>query len=240
MSISAPTIVTRAEWGANPLQGTPVPQPNYRFLTLHHAAGFSASNVAEGKAQVKRIQQLHQEGNGWADIGYHFLIDAAGNIYQGRPYLQDIPLSQKPSLIVGAHVAGQNTGNIGVCLLGCFHPEANASTCNDVLTLSIETPLVQLLAFLSVSYGMVPTNIKGHKDFTSTACPGSNLYPRLPEIRQLVQHSLAAAATGALDGGITPAVGQPSPTTPPDDRWTAALRRARPKGASAVTAAQDG
>ena len=88
MSISAPTIITRSEWGASPLKGNPVAQPHYRFLTLHHAAGFSASDVDEGKIQVKRIQRLHQEGNGWADIGYHFLIDAAGNIYQGRPYMK--------------------------------------------------------------------------------------------------------------------------------------------------------
>jgi hypothetical protein len=56
-----------------------------------------------------------------------------GNIYQGRPYLRDVSLSQKPTLVIGAHVAGHNTGNVGICLLGCFHPETNASTCNDVL-----------------------------------------------------------------------------------------------------------
>ena len=239
MTISAPTIITRSEWGASPLKGNPVAQPHYRFLTLHHAAGFSASDVDEGKIQVKRIQRLHQEGNGWADIGYHFLIDAAGNIYQGRPYMQDVSLSQQPPLIVGAHVAGHNTGNIGVCLLGCFHPETNASTCNDVLTQSVETALVQLFAFLCARYGMVPTNIKGHRDFTSTACPGSNLYPRLPEIRLLVQ-SLTAEATVAPSGGSSPGVGQPTPPATSDDRWTAALRRASPTGASAVTAAQDG
>ena len=136
MSISAPTIITRSEWGASPFKGDPVAQPHYRFLTLHHAAGFSASDVDEGKIQVKRIQRLHQEGNGWADIGYHFLLDAAGNIYQGRPYMENISLSEKPRLVVGAHVAGHNSANIGVCLLGCFHPETNASTCNDVLTQS--------------------------------------------------------------------------------------------------------
>ena len=108
----------------------PTPLP---LSTLHHAAGFSASDLADGKVQVKRIQRLHQEGNGWADIGYHFLIDAAGTMYQGRPYTQDISLVQKPTLVIGVHVAGHNTGNVEICLLGCFHPETNASTCNDVL-----------------------------------------------------------------------------------------------------------
>jgi len=240
MPISAPTIITRSQWGANQFRGNPAPQPHYRFLTLHHAAGFSASTADEGKAQVKRIQHLHQEDNGWADIGYHFLLDAAGNIYQGRPYTEDVSLSQKPDLVIGAHVAGGNTGNIGVCLLGCFHPETNASTCNNVLTESIETSLVQLFAFFCANYGIVPTNIKGHRDFNSTACPGSNLYPRLPEVRFLVQQQLSAQSAGATTAGNTSGTSQPSPTATADDRWTAALRRARTAGASAVTAAQDG
>jgi N-acetylmuramoyl-L-alanine amidase len=240
MPISAPTIITRSSWGANGFQGTPAPQPHYRFLTLHHAAGFSASDVDEGKAQVKRIQRLHQEGNGWADIGYHFLIDAAGNIYQGRPYMQDISLLQRPTLVIGAHVAGGNTGNIGVCLLGCFHPETNASTCDDVLTESVETSLVQLCAFLCANYAIAPTHVKGHRDFNSTACPGSNLYPRLPEIRLLVQQVLSAEATGAAHRRGTADVTQPTPAATSDERWIAALRRAPTTGASAVTAAQDG
>jgi hypothetical protein len=240
MPLSAPIIITRSEWGANPLRGNPVPQPHYRFLTLHHAAGFSAADLGEGKAQVKRIQRLHQEGNGWADIGYHFLVDAAGNIYQGRPYMHDGSLSEKPTLVIGAHVTGRNTGNIGVCLLGCYHPETNASTCNDVLTESVETSLVQLVAFFCATYGIAPTSIKGHRDFTSTACPGSNLYPRLPEIRLLVQQVLSADASGAADGTESPEVTQPAPAAPADDRWTVALRRAHTTGASAVTAAQDG
>src|SRR5687767_14900784 len=114
MAIPAPHIITRSDWQANAFHGTPVAQPRYQFLTLHHAAGFFASDLAEGKEQVKRIQRLHQEENGWADIAYHFLIDKAGNIYQGRPYIQDVSLSQKPSLVIGSHVAGGNTGNIGV------------------------------------------------------------------------------------------------------------------------------
>ena len=86
---------------------------------------------------------------------------------------------------------------------------------------------------------MVPTNIKGHRDFTSTACPGSNLYPRLPEIRLLVQ-SLTAEAIGTPSGEGSPGVDQPTHPATAGDRWTAALRRATPTGASAVTAAQDG
>ncbi len=227
MSMSAPTIITRSEWRANPFKGNPVPQPRYQFLTLHHAAGFSASDLDEGKEQVKRIQRLYQEDKGWADIGYHFLIDAAGNIYQGRPYTQEVALSQKPTLVIGAHVAGGNTGNIGVCLLGCFHPETNASTCDDVLTESVSASLVQLFAFFCENYRVAPANIKGHRDFNATDCPGSNLYPRLPEVRLLVQ--------AALSG--------PSPRVAPVTsvgRWTAALQQASTSGASAVTAAQDG
>lgn len=233
MSITAPKIVTRTEWGARSFKGNPVRQPGYKFLTLHHAAGFSASDLDEGKTQVKAIQLLHQDDNGWSDIGYHYLIDAAGNIYQSRPYIDNAPLSNKPDLAVGAHAAGHNSKNIGVCLLGCFHPESNASTCNNVLTQAVSDSLVQLFTFFCQEYGISPANINGHEHFSQTACPGSNLIARLPEIRLLVQEVISGQTPGAGEGAAPGA-------TPASVRWTKALQQASTTGASARTARQDG
>ena len=122
--------------------------------------------------------------------------------------------------------------------LGCFHYETNASTCNDVLTQSVETALVQLLAFLCARYGMVPTNIKGHKDFTTPLVLGSNLYPRLPGIAYWCRASLVRPLLPPAEKTLRS--DQPTPPATSGDRWSAALRRASPTGASAVTAAQDG
>ncbi len=184
--IIPPPLITRAEWGAAPfIRGNPVPlaNPDYRYMTFHHAAGFSATTKEEGLRQVKAIQDLHQNVRGWSDIGYHFAIDRGGRLYQGRPFLDgSTSLEEVPVLALGAHVGGFNTGNIGVVILGCYHPP-EGSFCNEVITPEALNTYITLFAFLSERYGVAPELIRGHRDFSSTACPGDNNYPLLPGIR---------------------------------------------------------
>ena len=142
-------------------------------MTLHHSAGWAATTLEEGKAAVKSIQEFHQDGRGWSDIGYHFLVDMGGNIYQGRP-----------ETVLGAHVGGANTGNIGVCILGCYHPPETSISCYDEMTYSSEQSLIQLYAWISDTYGVEPKLLKGHRDyFGTTSCPGNNVWAKLPELR---------------------------------------------------------
>ncbi|MBC8216141.1 MAG: N-acetylmuramoyl-L-alanine amidase [Candidatus Marinimicrobia bacterium] len=167
-----PTIITRAEWGARaPTHGYSL-HPYYTKLTLHHAAGFSASNIEEGKEQMRAIQDLHQFVRGWSDIGYHFVVDKAGYIYQGRP-----------ETVIGAHVMDNNTGNIGVCVLGCYHPPE--PYCGDHLTEDTINSLVALYAWISGEYNYDPSVLRGHRDYpyNDTSCPGHNIYDKLPELR---------------------------------------------------------
>ena len=121
--IPKPNIISREEWGAEDPKRAYSYHPYFDKLTLHHAACCSADDIEEGKNQVYWIQDFHQNGRGWNDIGYHFLIDRAGNIYQGRP-----------ETVIGAHVGGENTGNIGVCLLGCYHPPETSYSCTQEIT----------------------------------------------------------------------------------------------------------
>lgn len=181
----APVVIPRTAWGARPYKGTPVAQPRYDFLVLHHAAGYHALTEAEGLARMQDIQRLHQDDRGWSDIAYHFLVDAAGRVYQGRPYVQNVPLDQRPDLVIGAHVAGQNTGKVGVCVMGCYHPPANG--CDDAVTPDALDALVRLMAFLCHRYGIAPDHLRGHRDFLGTDCPGDTLYALLPTIRSQVQ-----------------------------------------------------
>lgn len=185
--------MTRAAWGARPFEGTPVPQPRYDDLVLHHAAGFGAETLEEGIARVRQIQRLHQEERAWSDIGYHFVVDRGGRLYQGRPYAQPLPLSRQPDLVVGAHVGGHNTGRIGVCILGCYHPEATDRPCGDVPTDRSLEAVVRLLAFLCRAYAIPTDHIRGHRAFNETVCPGSRLEERLPEIRRRVEKMLTRA-----------------------------------------------
>lgn len=183
--IVAPTLVGRAAWGAAPFIGNPIPlnRPTYNDLTLHHTAGFSATTLAEGLEQVRRIQDFHQNGRGWRDIGYQFLMDQEGRLYQGRPFLNNaVAFEDGPPLAHGAHVGGRNTGNIGVSLMGCYHPPEGGG-CRDSMTAAATDSLLVVFAYLSERYGVSPDAIGGHRDFGATACPGDNNYAMLPRIR---------------------------------------------------------
>lgn len=169
--IPKPRIISREEWGAAPPNGDYSNHPYFDKLTLHHAACCGAENIQEGMEAVRNIQDFHINGRGWTDIGYHFLVDRAGNIYQGRP-----------ETVLGAHVGGANTGNIGVCLLGCYHPpEAN---CDQIMTLTSRDSIVKLFAWISQTYGQDPNVLLGHRDYYgTTSCPGDNVWPYLSGIR---------------------------------------------------------
>jgi len=170
-AIPKPTIISRQEWGAEDPKESYSYHPYFDKLTLHHAACCSADDIEEGKSQVYWIQNFHQNGRGWNDIGYHFLVDRAGNIYQGRP-----------ETVIGAHVGGANTGNIGVCLLGCYHPPE--SSCNQEITAESRQAIVTLFSWVSDTYGQNPTLLLGHRDyFGSTSCPGDNVWIELPRFR---------------------------------------------------------
>ncbi len=181
ITVDPPPLITRSEWDAEPFIGTPVPlaDPTYNYMTFHHAAGFSATSREEGIAQVKAIQDLHQNVRGWSDIGYQFVVDRGGRLYQGRPFLDaSTTLAELPALARGAHVGGFNTGNIGICLLGCYHPP-EGFFCSESITPEAYDTYVESFAFLGTNYGIDPGLIRGHRDFSSTACPGDNNYSLL-------------------------------------------------------------
>ena len=190
--ITAPRLRTRREWGADPFRGTPIPlnRPDYRYMTLHHTAGFAAVTLAQGLDQVKRIQDFHQNGRGWNDIGYQFLMDQEGRLYQGRPFMNpSVPFHIGPPLAHGAHVGGANTGNIGVSLMGCYHPSAGSNCRHEMTTTAIDSLLVTF-AFLAERYGVAPQLMRGHRDFNATSCPGDNNYVQLPTFRAQVAELL--------------------------------------------------
>lgn len=173
--MQAPQVVSRSAWQADPFKGTVTSLGTPERLVVHHAAGYAASNLALGTKQVKAIQRLHQgPTRNWSDIGYHFLIDAAGNLYQGRPYFKGATLDDVPRLAMGAHVLNQNSRKVGVCLLGCFHP--HAGNCDDIPTDRALATLRETLRFLMHAYGLQATAIGTHRDFLATSCPGDRLY----------------------------------------------------------------
>ena len=202
-TIIPPSLINRAEWNADPfIRGDPVPlaQPDYDRMTFHHAACCSANTYEEGVAQVKAIQNFHQDVRGWSDIGYHFILDQEGRVYQGRPFLDNRRnLSTPPRLAQGAHVGGFNRGNIGVAMLGCYHPPEGPS-CVDVLAPATKDSLITMFSYLKENYGVDTSNLFGHRDQGATSCPGDNNYSLLPQMRMDID-TLVARGNQALAQG---------------------------------------
>ena len=179
-----PAILDRAAWGADE---TIVRAPasyagRLRLAIVHHTAGSSPATPEESAAVVRGIQAYHVEGNGWNDIGYNFLIDPFGQVFEGR-------VGGVNRNVIGAHALGFNTGSTGVALLGNFEgapptPEARAALVG-LLAWRLDVGHVDPLAVVDfVSGGTTHTlrGVSGHRDVNSTACPGGVFYPDLDAI----------------------------------------------------------
>jgi len=153
-----PRIISRAEWGArNPTSTSAITRPVPRYF-IHHSEGTPCSTEAACKTIVKNIQDYHMNSNGWADIGYNFLVGEDGNAYEGRGWDR-----------VGAHSPNYNSQAYGVCMLGNFmNSNPNAAAQN----------VAQQLISCGISLGKLSSNysLHGHRDGTCTDCPGNALY----------------------------------------------------------------
>ncbi|QPM89394.1 N-acetylmuramoyl-L-alanine amidase [Pseudooceanicola algae] len=108
--------------------------------------------------RVAEVRRWHGQDNGWSDIGYHYLIDRDGTLATGRPLDR-----------TGAHVAGHNTGTIGISLFG-GHGSSADDAFGDHFTLGQERALRSLLADLQDRFGALP--VTGHNQYAAKACPG--------------------------------------------------------------------
>jgi N-acetylmuramoyl-L-alanine amidase len=113
--------------------------------------------TAEGKDYtVDQIRKWHVQGNGWKDIGYHYVIYRDGSIHAGRPIDQ-----------IGAHTTNHNTGTIGVCYVGgCT---ADGITPKDTRTPQQKAALVELVRSLKTVFGI--NKVSGHREYAAKACP---------------------------------------------------------------------
>ena len=189
-------FVTRNEWGCPDGEGAPLWPPAYTIVThavVHHTAG--ANDLADWAAEVRNIWYFHTFTNRWGDIGYNFLIDPNGVIYEGRA---------GGAGAIGAHFSCRNTNTVGIALLGTFTnvPPTAAALASlervlaDLCRLNAIDPIA--LLYHPPSQLVLPT-ILGHRDgnpstqtCTRTECPGDVLYSMLPMIRSDVAAMLHA------------------------------------------------
>jgi hypothetical protein len=213
----SPLIIPRLSWGADESIRRAPPQyaPALQYALVHHTAGTNNYSPADSAAIVRGIEIYHVKGNGWNDIGYNFLVDKYGQIFEGRYGGVDRP-------VVGAHAQGFNTGSVGVAVLGTYNsaaPPAVAQTAlENLLAWRLDIAHVDPLSSLTVSSGGNPRfpvgtpvflrAISGHRDTGFTECPGNALYARVGAIaRQAAQIGLpklyAPSVHGAPGGVVT-------------------------------------
>ena len=190
---AALSIIPRQGWGADEKlqfddKGEEIWPPEYRTVEkviLHHTV--TANNDPDPMKTMRAIYYYHAVTQGWGDIGYNFVIDASGNVYQGR---------QGGSNVVGGHALSYNYGSVGIAVLGNF-----ASVMPQP---AVQSSVVSLLA--STANYLDPLgsgyfidqdlpNIMGHCDCVATACPGQQLYEMLPALRQRVLKTIGYTPT---------------------------------------------
>jgi len=211
-----PSIITRKAWGADEsiVRARPQYAPKLAFAVVHHTAGGQPSTPAESAAMVRGIQAYHVKSNGWNDIGYNFLVDRFGELFEGRG-------GGITRNVIGAHAEGFNTGSVGVAVIGTYDSSTISSAARAALVRLVSWRLdrahVNPLGHVTRrSYGNprfpygTPVRLRrisGHRDTGWTSCPGGALYARLPGIARDVRalglpKIYAPRARGGIGGAV--------------------------------------
>ena len=158
--------ISRSVWtSSRPISSriNPMPMP-LRRITIHHD-GLPSSITMDSKRRLSTIRNGHVSGRGWADIGYHFIIDRNGKVWEGRALHYQ-----------GAHVRNNNEHNIGVLCMGNF--EIHQPTSAQLNSLAGQ------VKWLRRKYGISTSNVLTHREINPTQCPGRNLQPRVVAMRK--------------------------------------------------------
>jgi hypothetical protein len=179
-TIGGVEVHTRSEWSARaPRCSSGLGDP-YR-MAIHHTETPTNDSMSP-QARLRQIQSYHMDVKGWCDIGYHYLMSRDGRLWEGRP-----------DHLLGAHSGGANRGNLGVSVMGSHGSTPITATQLD--------NLAALVRGLADANGVTidRAHVKGHREYTSTSCPGNALFAQL-----------GAIVDAARSGG-----GGPAPTPPP-------------------------
>ncbi|MFF3613389.1 peptidoglycan recognition protein [Streptomyces sp. NPDC002580] len=188
-----PRIITRHGWGANEnlRERGFVYTKKVKAAFVHHTASGNKYSCSQVPSIIRSIYRYHVVSSGWRDIGYNFLVDKCGNIYEGRA-------GGVAKAVKGAHTLGFNTNSMGIAVLGNF---GNTKPSDAALK-----AVSRLTAWKLGLYGANPRGktyltsaggnlyrkgknvrlnvISGHRDGFSTECPGRLLYGKLGSARK--------------------------------------------------------
>jgi hypothetical protein len=204
---SEPTIYTRADWGADEsLRKKACPDgpdyaPTIKMGFIHHTDNSNGYSKSDVPSIIRSIYAYHVKSNGWCDVGYNFLVDRFGRIWQGR-----YGGITKP--VIGAHTGGFNVDSFGTGMIGTF----NSTKPSAALLRAVE----RLFAWQFGRYYLDPKGtatmtaadfsgskfaegstvtfhaVSGHRDADYTDCPGTAAYDELARIRAAIAADMGA------------------------------------------------
>ncbi len=207
-----PPIIRRSGWNADEsiVRAKPAIAERLRFAVVHHTAGSNSYSKSQSAAIVRGIQRYHVLGNGWNDIGYNFLVDKYGQIFEGRG-------GGIANNVVGAHAGGFNTGSVGVSVIGNFDSAGLSTAAKSALQKLLAWRLDVGHVFPRGSVDVVSggssrypagvhvrlRNVNGHRDSSATSCPGANIYKQLGTIaRNVTQLGLPKLYDPRVNGSV--------------------------------------
>ncbi|MGX1547753.1 N-acetylmuramoyl-L-alanine amidase [Streptomyces adustus] len=208
-TVPQPPVVSRAEWQADESLNTEAPEygTTIKAVFVHHTAQTNTYSCADSPAIVRGLRAMHLN-QGWKDIGYNFVVDKCGTIFEGRKGGIDRP-------VIGAQAEGFNTNTTGIAVIGTY---------TDVdAPVAAKAAIARLAAWKLGQYGVDPlgkvtltagkangkfalgqsadfNRISGHRDAYATECPGTVLYNQLPTVRTWAAGPVAGLAVKSLTG----------------------------------------
>jgi hypothetical protein len=186
-------MIMRSEWGADSVPPREPPQYSAVHMALvHHTVNANNYGPEDSAGIVLGIARYHRDSNGWNDIGYNFLVDRYGQIFEGRAGGID-------QAVVGAQAQGWNSSSTGIACIGDFSSVTNTPEGMNALAQLIGWKLsvhgipaegAVTLTSIGGAENKYPSGtqvtfqrIGGHRDGCNTACPGNGLYGQLPALR---------------------------------------------------------
>ena len=190
---SQPAIISRSEWGGDSVPPRAAPEyGEVQAAFVHHTVNSNDYAPEESAGIVLGIARYHRDSNGWNDIGYNFLVDKYGQVFEGRAGGVD-------QAVIGAQAQGYNSVSTGIACLGTFSSlpqseagiEALAHLIGWKLSLhGVPTEGTVVVTSRGGASNRYPSGaqvtlerIPGHRDGDSTSCPGEALYAQLPDLR---------------------------------------------------------
>ena len=209
-----PTIYSRADWGADEsLRKGTVQYGSIQAAFVHHTVSQNNYTAAQVPAIIRGIYAFHVNGRGWNDIGYNFLVDRFGRIWEGRYGGIALP-------VIGAHTQGYNSESFAMSAIGDYDiahvPSAIVSAYERLFAWKFSLHGIPAVGTVVLN-GKRINRISGHRDVESTICPGRYLYADLPAIRAGTAARMGTLPrpqlARSLDGNSSPdLLASPGPT----------------------------